>query len=747
MPTGDKVLHYKILQKLGQGGMGIVYKAEDTRLKRYVAIKFLPHQISLNVEARQRFLIEAQAAAALNHPNITQIYAIEEDKDNIFISMEYVEGVELKELLRQKQTESFNIKEVLNHSCQIAEGITAAHENGIVHRDIKPANIMITPAGKVKIMDFGLAKMPGMEDITRIGTTMGTTAYMSPEQARGEEVNHLTDIWSFGVVLYEMLTGHLPFPGRYEQAIIYGILNDSPESVNKKRSDIPVVLVSLIENLLEKDPSKRNSKMKDVMSELRIISSAIEGKEKIVSSIEKNLPSIAVIPFVNMSADKEQEYFCDGITEEIINALTQVQNLRVVARSSAFAFKGQNKDIREIGKILNVDHVMEGSVRKAANKIRITAQLIKVSDGFHLWSEKYDRSLDDIFEIQDEISINIVDYLKVTLLAGERASVGKYKTGNIEAYNHYLKGWHYLEMYTAEGIEKSLYHFGRAVALDALYAPGYCGMAQVMFNSALFGNIPAKEGFESSRFYTQKALELDKSLGESYSILGYINATYDWDWKSAEQNFRKALTFSPNNAEIHVLYSLYLRLMNKYDEAIRSMQYAMSLNPLSPSYQAWYGQTLVYAGKFDEAIEELNKSIDMFPNFWVLYFELSGAYLSKGMYKEALETSEKANLLSGGVVMARASEIVNNFIIGNTAKADKQLEELINISETAYISPSDFFNIYLAKGDFEKAFEWLFKAFEDHDSALLYYMNYPPVYNALKDDPTFKDILQKIMPS
>ncbi|MFB3041668.1 MAG: protein kinase, partial [Candidatus Poribacteria bacterium] len=392
--VGKTISHYKILDKLGEGGMGVVYKAEDTKLERTVAIKFLPKHVSAHDEERKRFEIEAKAAAALNHPNIATIHNIEEVDDEMFIVMEYIKGRELRDIVGALRDVPMPIEDVLNNATQIAEGLQAAHKKGITHRDIKSANIMITEDGQVKIMDFGLAKIAGWAQLTKDHSILGTAAYMSPEQARGESVDHRADIWSFGAVLYELLTGQLPFKGDYEQAVIYSILNEDPNSIVELREDTPSQLTSIVEKTLQKNPRDRFQTTKDLIDELKAL-------EKSGSSIheKKVIHTVAVLPFTNMSNDKEQEYFCDGIAEDILNDLTHLEGLQVVARSSSFALKDKNLDIREIGMKLGAHSIVEGSVRKAGNRLRITAQLINVADGYHLWAERYDRELEDVFAI------------------------------------------------------------------------------------------------------------------------------------------------------------------------------------------------------------------------------------------------------------------------------------------------------------------------------------------------------------
>ncbi|MFQ5640839.1 MAG: protein kinase, partial [bacterium] len=411
---GKTISHYKIIEKLGGGGMGVVYKAKDTKLKRTVALKFLPPDLTRDAEAKERFMLEAQAASALDHPNICTIYEIDETEDGqLFIAMACYDGETLKQKVAGGKLQ---VASAMDISCQIAQGMAKAHEQGIVHRDIKPANLMVTSDGIVKILDFGLAKLTGVTQLTKTGTTLGTVAYMSPEQAQGVTMDHRTDIWSLGVVLYEMVSGELPFRGEYEQAVIYSILNEEPEQT----TEIPANLQQIVAKALAKEPEDRYQQMDEILTDLSALKKELESEStKEAVGKEKQAPSIAVLPFVDMSPEKDQEYFCDGMAEELIDALTKLEGLKVASRTSAFQFKGKEISIKKIGKELEVNQVLEGSVRKAGNRLRITAQLINVADGYHLWSEKYDRELEDVFAIQDDIAETIVNTLKVKLV-GEK---------------------------------------------------------------------------------------------------------------------------------------------------------------------------------------------------------------------------------------------------------------------------------------------------------------------------------------
>ena len=484
---GKTISHYKILEKLGEGGMGVVYKAKDTKLDRFVALKFLPLHLTKSQNERDRFIQEAKAASAINHPNVCVIHDIQEQDDPQFIIMEYVDGETLSDKIKAG---NINKKVAIDYAIQIADALKAAHEKGIIHRDIKSENIMITSTGQVKVMDFGLAKLKGSLKLTKTSSTVGTLAYMSPEQIQGGEIDARSDIFSFGVVLYEMLSGRLPFQGEYDSAMMYSILNNDPELI----IGMPNELAKVVIKILVKDPRERYYPIDKLITDLRTHKKEIETealKQKI--SDEEKLSSIAVLPFINMSADKEQDYFCDGMTEEIINALSHIENLRVIARTSSFAFKDKQEDVREIGKKLDVEHLLEGSVRKAGNRLRITAQLVKVSDGSHLWSERYDRELKDVFDIQDEITLAIVDNLKVKLLRKEKATIFKRYTKDSEAYNMYIKGSYYWQLFTTAGYEKANECFQQAIEKDPNYALVYEMLCRVCLSRAFYENLPPHE--------------------------------------------------------------------------------------------------------------------------------------------------------------------------------------------------------------------------------------------------------------
>ncbi|UCF79293.1 MAG: protein kinase, partial [Candidatus Eiseniibacteriota bacterium] len=711
---GKTISHYKILSKLGEGGMGVAYKAEDSKLKRTVALKFLPPELTRDSEAKARFMHEAQAAAGLSHPNICTVHEIDESEGQIFIASECIEGETLKERI---QSGPMKIDEVLSTVIQVAEGLREAHERGIVHRDVKSANIMVTPRGQAKIMDFGLAKLAGGTKLTKTGTTVGTIAYMSPEQARGEGVDHRTDIWSLGVVLYEMVTGRLPFKGDYGDAVVYWILNEQPTHIRKLRSDVPAGIDKIIKRALEKSPEKRYQRIEELEADLR------SAREEHVNKASTQEPSrgkhsIAVLPFIDMSPKKDQEYFCDGLAEELINALTHVKTLRVAARTSAFSFKGEKYDVREIGDKLNVDTVLEGSIRKAGDRLRITAQLVSVADGYHLWSEKYDRNMEDIFAIQDEISLSIVDKLKIELLGDEAALLVKRGTEDLEAYDLYIKGRFFWEQ-RGKGLEKAIEYFNRALARDPDYAQAYTGLADSYSLLAFYGFTPPGDVLPKARENALKALQIDDTLAEAHSSLGFIHQWYDWDHAAAENEFKRALELNPSYAPAHYWYCTTLFLTDRSDEALYESERAIAVDPLSIPANTFYAMFLIGVREFDRAIVQLKRTLELDPDYPLAHWLLGSSYCHQSRYDDAIAESRKAVDLSGNIPWTLSSLGWVYGMSGRATEAQKVLAELADRSKREYIRPMCFVHVYSGLTEFDQAHAWLIKAYEERDLWLI----------------------------
>jgi serine/threonine protein kinase/Flp pilus assembly protein TadD len=737
---GQTISHYKILAKLGEGGMGVVYKAEDTKLRRTVALKFLSPQAVGTEEDKTRFIHEAQSAAALNHPNICTVYEIDEYEDRSFIAMECIEGESLKAKIKSGRLQ---LDEAVGIAVEIAEGLQEAHSKGIIHRDIKSANIMLTTAGRVKVMDFGLAKSSGRTQLTKDGTTVGTVAYMSPEQGRGEPVDFRTDIWSLGIVLYEMITGELPFTADYEQATIYRIINEEPPSIRSRCSDVPKKLEQIIERALAKSTKERYESAEAFAAGLRELKGLTAPKSKDDDST-KEKHSIAVLPFVDMSPDKDQEYFCDGLAEELINALAHIKPLRVAARTSAFSFKGEKYDVRDIGEKLNVDTVLEGSIRKAGDRLRVTAQLINVEDGFHIWSEKYDRDLDDIFAIQDEISLAIVDGLKIELLGEEISRVVKRGTENLEAYDLYMRGRFFWEK-RGEGLKKAVEYFKQAIEKDPKYAAPYAGIADSYFLLAFYGFLPSHDAMPKAREYAQKGIEIDEMSAEAHCALAWNHQFYDWDYIKAEQEFKRAIELNPQYTPAHYWYATTLVHTGRHEEALRENERAIEVDPLSVQAHTMYGWMLIGERRFEQGIERLNRALELNPDYAHARWLLGYSYYLLSRNEDALTEKQKAVTLSGrnpwfvsmlGMLFGR---------LGKTSEARKVLVELIDRSESEHVQAINFAYLYIALDEYDEALGWLEKSYEAREVYLMSpTMSWEPLLEDQMKEPRLRAFFEKV---
>jgi serine/threonine protein kinase/Tfp pilus assembly protein PilF len=739
---GKTISHYKILGKLGEGGMGVVYKAEDTKLGRAVALKFLAPQALGSEESQTRLAREAKSAAALNHPSICTIYEIDRAGGHTFIAMEWIEGRSLKDKIDSGPLE---LGEAMDIAIQVAGALGDAHAKGIIHRDIKPANIMVTPAGGAKIMDFGLAKPLGRTRLTKTGTTIGTVAYMSPEQARGAEVDARTDIWSLGVVLYEMVTGRPPFRGDYEQAVIYQILNETPEQVTAIRPDAPKELARIVAKALARKAADRYLRAQDFKKDLESLQrSRRSGTSGERPTQEETKPSIAVLPFRDMSSGRDQDYFCEGIAEELINALVKLEGLSVAARTSAFQFKDRDGDIKKIGAELGVKTVLEGSVRKSGDRLRITAQLISVKDGFHLWSEKYDRDLEDIFAIQDEISLAIVDKLKVKLLGEERSALVKRYTADKEAHNLYLKGLYFWNRRLEGGMKTAMEHFHQAVDRDPGYALAYVGIADTYSSTGFLGYLPPNETFPKSREAARKALEIDDALGEAHASLAFTNMFFDWDWGAAEAEFKRAIELNPNYATAHQWYGLYLTLMGRFDEGIAESEKACELDPLSPLINTLTAASHYFAGRYDKSIAILQKVLEMDPNFLPAKGYIILAYVASGMCNEAVRAMRRFEASAVGHAYTLGHI---GYAYGVCGQRDDALRILDLLNEQAkgqrYVSPVHRAPILLSLDRLDEAFELLEEGYSERSPWLLFAKT-SPFYEPLLSDRRYKELLRKI---
>ncbi|MDO8550718.1 MAG: protein kinase [Ignavibacteria bacterium] len=701
----DKVIsHYKILEKLGEGGMGVVYKAEDIKLKREVAIKFLPDYISSNQEERKRFEIEAQAAASLNHPNICTIYSIEEADDQTFIVMEYIEGKELKDIVETNRDMSLPINDVLKYAVQIAEGLEAAHKKGIVHRDIKSSNIMISEDGKVKIMDFGLAKLFNSQ-VTKSNQTLGTLSYISPEQLQGLKVDFRADFWSFGVVLYEMLTGTLPFQGDYEATVIYAILNEDPKAIQNYRSDVPENIISLVSSMLQKDPDKRISSMNELMEKLKTKIST----QEIKANGEK---SVAVLYFENMSPEKENEYFCAGITEDLITDLSRIKELRVIPRSDVLPFRNKEINSKKVGEMLKVPFILEGSVRKAGQKIRISAQLVDVKSGFPVWADRYDRSLEDIFEIQMEVSQKITGALKLSLTETEKKLIGKKPTVDMRAYDFYLRGRDFLSKYGKRNNEAAIQMFEFALSIDADFALAYAGLAEAYSYKYMWydGNL---KWLGKIIDVSEKALEKDPGLTEAKFGIGMVYYH--------QKRFNEAID----------IFKKIIEEKNDFYLAYR-----------------WLGITSDILGDYDSAIKYYKASATFKPYSEEPLMQLDMTYRRKGDFesakkveKEFLKIAEQKLLINPDDVIA-LSRVAGVY----SSQGDKE-KALQTIKRVMEIDPEDGLAIYNSACVYarmnmkDEALKYLRIAFDNGYKNIREWVKSDPDFNTLRDDPEFKKII------
>jgi eukaryotic-like serine/threonine-protein kinase len=734
-----------------------VFVAEDTKLNRRVALKLLSSEFASDPSRLSRFEREAKTIAALNHPNIVTIYSVEEFVGTRFLTMELVSGKTLGQSIAERR---LNLDEYFSIAVEVAQALSAAHEQGIVHRDLKPANIMVTDANQVKILDFGLAKSlhPTTEDSqaetqekTQEGLVVGTVPYMSPEQLHGKAVTHLTDIFSFGIILYEMATGSRPFPGASTAAIISSILNDEPPLVNELRTDMPRDLSRLLSRCMEKDPERRIQTAKDVRNELESIRRDVQSGSgdhgiKEVSKKDGEGHSIAVLPFVNMSADPENEYFCDGLAEELINALTKIEPLYVVARTSAFSFKGKGLDVREIGKRLNVDHVLEGSVRRSGTRLRITAQLIDVSNGYHVWSEKYDREMEDTFTIQDQISLAIVNTLKGKLLNEEKTLLLNRYRENVEAYHFYLKGRHcWNQRPSPDALYSAIEHFQEAIAKDPGYALAHVGLADCYISLGTWevGVLPPAEAMPKAREAVTQALELDHSLGEAHSSFAHLLTHYDWDWTKAKSEHERALELNPTYSSAHHWHSHYLMAMGDAHGSLKESQIALSLDPIDAVLNVHLAWHYYFARQFEEAIDQCNKANRLYPkSIWLSFF--SGlAFEQQGKYEEAVAKLQEAITYSRNVSYP-ISGLAHLFAIsGKTDEAMRVVRQLSDLSNHSYVPAYDSAIIYAGLGQTDQAFEWLEKAYKER-SSWLPYMKADPRLDSLRSDPRFLQLLLRI---
>jgi eukaryotic-like serine/threonine-protein kinase len=811
--VGRTVSHFRIIEPLAYGGMGVVYRAEDTQLGRAVALKFpLPGQ-PFDRRVKERFLYEARITGALDHPNLCVTYEAGETDDGlVFYAMPLYDGETLNARLAREG--ALPVADALRIAQQIARGLSAAHRPGIIHRDLKAANVMLLPDGTVKILDFGLARASGL-GLTASHTILGTVSYMAPEQVLGEELDARTDLWALGVLLYEMMTGRRPFEGPHDITVAHSILYTEPVQASQLRGDIPASAEIVVSTLLSKDPANRYATADEVATQLDAVqvtpsgSPAVAGNEgepaptgadplaamaEETSRVSRTavLPrpmwlalavmlglggalaaraairgvaiadsldgagappawaadagtrtaeqgSMAVLPFVDLSPEQDQEYFSDGITEELITHLSRVEGLKVTARTSSFQFKGVRTDVREVGRRLGVAHVLEGSVRKAGDRLRITVQLINVENGFHVWAETYERRTSDVFAVQEEISVAVVDALRPHLVGGAAGADSQRPTPNVDAYELFLRGRFFANQRTENSLVRAAEYFQQAIAIDPGYARAYVGLADTYIAPR---NSAPSERFRRARELVTAALALDSTLAEAHTSMGWILMWYDRDWAAAERHLQRATTLDPGYLWAQQWYGAYLAAVGRNEESLAASRRAQQLDPLSVAANTHVGTHLLYLGRYEEAIQQYHKALELDPNFFMARWGLSRAFLHLDQPAEAIRELQYPGTDYLGffrpALLGHAHAVA-----GQEAEARRILAELRERRDRGeYVAPTEFAAIHLGLGEREAALDWLERHEADRGARI--FLKIDPMFAPLRTEPRFQLLLRRL---